>query len=380
MIKADIIHIAGFDTYNDTHESGNYILFDFMRKLKYDSKMILCLEKLKNDPDTYFVPKEFLFEVIESCKVLIIHDQLLNASEIREIHKKTNCKILKITQTHYHLMTENTTGHDCHPELNDVATKIYNSKFLKEKKAICDELPITIVYGSSYTGRITEEYEMYNNLIQLPLPLEVPYNPMSKLELKKIMFNDSTEDVNKKFIFWGSSHPHTERKGKILFDKVLDLLWDKLNIEEQKQIGILNVGPSAGRFGKSSKFDIYRTGYLHTRQKMASAYKLCDVAVNTTIADAGPMMISEAMCNETPVIAFDRSIACDLCIDGETGYLIKNLNLQSMCDAIYDILFVDDIEKMSIQAREKYLEFHNSEILLDKWDTLIKKLIEDETQ
>ena len=51
-----------------------------------------------------------------------------------------------------------------------------------------------------------------------------------------------------------------------------------------------------------------------------------------------------------------------------------------MCDAIYDILFVDDIEKMSIQAREKYLEFHNSEILLDKWDTLIKKLIEDETQ
>ena len=83
-----------------------------------------------------------------------------------------------------------------------------------------------------------------------------------------------------------------------------------------------------------------------------------DVAVNTTIADAGPMMISEAMCNETPVIAFDRSIACDLCVDGETGYLIKNLNLQSMCDAIYDILFVDDIEKMSIQAREKYLEFH----------------------
>ena len=372
-MKADIIHISGFDSYN-THDSGNYIVFNFLRGLEYDSKMILALGKTKNDSDTFLIRKGDIINKIEEAKVIVLHDSLLSYREIEALHKKLNCQIIIITMTHFHLTTSETVGCPSYPELNCEKDKEYNVGLLKEKQNILSNVPITLVYGSTYTGNITEQFKMYEQKFFIPLPAEIPYCKNSTKDVRKYLNLNNT----KKYIFWGTTQPRTERKGKNLFDKVLDILWNKITKEQIEQVVILNAGPNAGKFGINSSFSTMSFGYQKTRKDMSVLYKASDVSVCTTIADAGPMMQSESMCNETPVIAFDRSIACDLCVNGETGYLIENLDLQKMAESIEKILFEDDLKEMSEKSRKKYLTFQNSSDIMEKWNSLFINLMEKE--
>jgi glycosyltransferase involved in cell wall biosynthesis len=374
-MKADIIHISGFDTYN-THDSGNYIVFNFLRQLKeYDSKMILCMNKQKtHDKDTFYIPKNKVYESIKECKILIIHDELFSIKEIEKFYKKLNCNIVMITQTHYHLITSECIGNNAHPELNDKEANDHNDFFISQKRKIIKNLPISLVHGSSYTGRITKKYNMFDNMTLIPLPDDVPFCKSSKEKTRKFL----RLPLDKKIIFWGTSHPKTKRKGKFLFDQCLDFLWDSLDNKQREDIIILNVGPPAGKFGINSAFSVLPTGYIKTRKEMSVYYRASDISVCTTIADAGPMMISESMCNETPVIAFDRSISCDLCDDGKTGYLVKDLNTENMAKSIYNSLYVDDLTEMSKKSREKYLTFHDKGVILSRWNNLFSELMEKE--
>tara|TARA_B100001093_G_scaffold340006_2_gene324783 strand:- start:4500 stop:5333 length:834 start_codon:yes stop_codon:yes gene_type:complete len=276
--------------------------------------------------------------------------------------------------THFHLTTSQTVGCPSYPELNCENDRKHNIHLLQQKQDTFCHIPITLVYGSTYTGTITEQFNMYEQKCFIPLPAEIPYCKSSIEDTRKYLNLDNA----KKYIFWGTTQPRTERKGKSLFDKVLDILWDNLTEEQRKKVAILNAGPNAGKFGINSNFSAVPFGYQKTRKDMSVLYKASDISVCTTTADAGPMMISESMCNETPVIAFDRSIACDLCIDGETGYLIRNLDLKDMAESIKKILFEDDLKEMSEKSRKKYLTFQSSSDIMEKWNNLFINLMEKE--
>jgi len=372
-MKADIIHISGFDSYN-THDSGNYIVFNFLRDLKYDSKMILALGKTKQDSDTFLIRKHDIINRIEEAKVVVLHDSLLSYKEIKALYEKLKCQIVIITMTHFHLTTPQTVGCLSYPETNTPEELQRNKAFLQTKKETLSDVPITLVYGSTYSGTITKQFGMYEQTRFIPLPAEIPYCKTSVELVRKHLKLDN----EKKYIFWGTTQPKTHRKGKHLFDQVLDLLWTDLTEQQRQKINILNAGPNPGIFGTESNFSTIYYGYQRTRKDMSVLYKASDVSVCTTIADAGPMMISESMCNETPVIAFDRSIACDLCIDEETGYLVSDLSVKKMAQNIKKILFEDDIEKISKKSRNKYLTFQNKHVILSKWNNLFTKLMEKE--
>jgi glycosyltransferase involved in cell wall biosynthesis len=370
-MKADIIHISGFDTYN-THDSGNYIVFNALRELDYDSKMILALGKNKPDKDTFLIPKHKIIDSIEEAKVIVLHDSLLSSQEIKRMYEKLGCQIIIITMTHFHLTTENSQGCPSYPELNSDSENVANQKLLTNKKDVIKSLPITLVYGSTYTGNITEKFDIYNKKVLIPLPADVPYCKSSKDQVRRHL----GLDIDKKYVFWGTTQPQTHRKGKKLFDECLDHLWNNLEEKQRDKVVILNVGPNPGVFGKSSDFKTLYCGYQKTRKDMSVRYRAADVSVCTTTADAGPMMISESLCNETPVIAFDRSIAIDLCKNGETGYLIPNLNTEDMSNSIKKILFEDDILEMSEKSRKKYLTFHEKDVIIHTWNKLFKSLME----
>ena len=217
---------------------------------------------------------------------------------------------------------------------------------------------------------------MYDSMTLIPLPDDVTFCEIDKKEIREFF----KLPLDKKIIFWGTTQPESMRKGKLLFDECLDILWNKLDVEQRDSVIILNVGPSAGKFGIDSSFNTLYTGYIHTRAEMSLLYKLSDISVCTTIADAGPMMISESMCNETPVVAFDRSISCDLCVDGETGYLVKDLDIQRMSDSIEKLLFSSDLEMISQKSRQKYLSFHGRDKVLQKWKNLFDSILKDKNE
>jgi glycosyltransferase involved in cell wall biosynthesis len=370
---ADIIHISGFDSYN-THDSGNYIVFDFLRSLKYDSKMILALGKTKQDKDTFLIRKEKILDSIKEAKIVILHDSLFTHEEIKQLHNKLDCQIIMITQDHSLIATHDCKGNLSYPELNDKETQRYNNPLILERKRIFKNLPITIVHGSTHSKRIFEQSPIYSDkeFSFIPLPADVPFCSSPKQKAREYL--GLKKDF--KYILWGTTQPKTERKGKKIFDDCLDILWDNLKEAERKKIIIINVGPNAGKFGNTSSFTTIHFGYQRTRKDMSVFYRASTISVCTTTSDAGPMMISESMCNETPVVAFDRSISCDLCVDNQTGYLIKDLNKEQMANRIHKILFFDDLQIISEKSRKKYLSFHDKDVILNKWNNLFVKLLE----
>lgn len=372
-MKAEIVHVSGFDSY-DTHDSGNYIVFNFLRNANFDSKMALVLKKTKNDKDTYFIKKHDFIEAFEEIKILVLHDETFNFNEIKKIHDKFKCQIILYTQTHCINRTNFCIGEISYPELNDEKTKKHNEPHLIEKKNVFKGLPITVVCASSYTFNQVKENIVYEDkkVFLFPLPGDVPYckTPKEKVRNYLGLKND------KKYILWGTTNPKSFRKGKHLFDESLDYFWNILSDDEREEITILNVGPHAGKFGKNSNFNTVYCGYQTTRKDMSVYYRASNISVCTTIADGGPMMISESMCNETPVIAFDRSISCDLCEDGKTGYLVTDLNTENMAKSIYNSLYVDDLAEMSKKSRKKYLTFHDKDVILSKWNNLFTQLME----
>lgn len=372
-MKADIIHISGFDTYN-SHDSGNYIVFNFLRQLKYDSKMILALQKSKPDLDTFHVQKNNIINTIEECKILFLHDELLSMEEIEQIYKKTKCKIIFYTQTHYHISDTGVSGDFSYPDLNSDEVNQKNYDILSKKKSFIQRLPISVVVGSSHSKNITEK--SYLNLYEdkqvylIPLPNDVPYCEIDKSLLRS---KHNLSEKNK-YVFWGTTQPQTFRKGKAYFDDAMKQLFDLLTPEQRTNIKIINAGPTPSTEFAGGKYEVICCGYIPSREIMSNLYKLSDISVCTTISDAGPMMISESMCNETPVIAFDRSIAIDLIEDQKTGFLIKDLSTKNMAESIKKCLFESDIDVISKNARQKFLEFHDREKILNKWNNLFSNL------
>ena len=53
--EIDVLHVAGFDAYDNTHESGNYIVFNALRNLEHSSRMVIHQQKSFTDDMTFLL-------------------------------------------------------------------------------------------------------------------------------------------------------------------------------------------------------------------------------------------------------------------------------------------------------------------------------------
>lgn len=79
-------------------------------------------------------------------------------------------------------------------------------------------------------------------------------------------------------------------------------------------------------------------GPLSDPAAMALCYRAADAYLCPTIADAGPLMIPEALMCGTPVVAFDVGYAVDLVHDGETGYVVRSREPGDLASALAELL------------------------------------------
>ena len=149
--------------------------------------------------------------------------------------------------------------------------------------------------------------------------------------------------------------------------------------KEQKETILFCVGPIPKRaLHKTQKFPVLYSGYLKSRAQMALAYKCSDVSLCTTVSDAGPMMITESLTNECPVVGFDRSVICDLVEDGVNGYIVKDLNTEEMAKKLLEVLRSSKLEDMRKMSRESALKYHDLASNKKKWENLISEVLENE--
>ena len=86
--------------------------------------------------------------------------------------------------------------------------------------------------------------------------------------------------------------------------------------------------------------------------EMALGYQAADAYLCPTIADAGPLMIPEALMCGTPVVAFDVGNAVDLIRDGETGYLVRSREPDDLAAGLAGLLGHPEPERLRAACRD----------------------------
>ena len=110
-------------------------------------------------------------------------------------------------------------------------------------------------------------------------------------------------------------------------------------------------------------------------EELSFAYNLCDIFINTSVEDAGPMMINQSLMSGTPVISFKIGVANDLVIDNYSGFLATAINAVELAKAIINAyeLRNNELKIMGNNAREISLKYFGHEISTKKFQSILNK-------
>jgi hypothetical protein len=408
----DVLHATGYDVYalnaTSAHPSGGYIVYNALKKSKFSSLMAVTIERRVNDDSTFLYPygqhhpqeiktPEEVAKGLPPHKVLVVYGEEFSPEQLKAIHLEHGCTIVMVMMTHDILTggcayprTPNykegdirklsCDGHkkscgSC-PELAlpEPNPKDKTFKLFQRKKENLKDLPIILAGVSSYSLSVAKENSIFKDMRKELLPIlhDVPYASDTRSNVRKQI----QLPADKQIILWGTTQPENLRKGRALADEVFNYLWEMMSNEERQNTEILCAGPlPEPGFHETQKFHVNYSGYLPSREHMALMYKAANVSLCTTVSDAGPMMVTESLTNECPVVGFDRSVILDLVTNGKNGHIVENLDTRIMAEKTLEILRSPDREKMSQSSREAALIYHDPKIIIDKWDSIFEEAI-----
>jgi hypothetical protein len=206
-----------------------------------------------------------------------------------------------------------------YPELeND-----YEGPFADNRLNLYNSIDAHIIPGSTHSLEVMKASK-FKDLSYTFIPL-----PFEEIEVYDGHVDKRTD---KKTILWGTQQPENPRKGKIYFENILEWLYKM--VDNPSDILIRYIGPT---IPLNTKFEVEYLGHIPNRIELSKIYKSSDVFALTSLADAGPMMATECLKNETPLVSFNTNISMDLVKEGKNGYVVDGT--EEFAKKLHDILY-----------------------------------------
>jgi glycosyltransferase involved in cell wall biosynthesis len=375
-----IIHIGGLDTYDQTHESGNTILFDIIKKLPFNSTHVLGLQRLKNDPQSVFIPLGGGQKGLEnyiSPDAVILYDSLLKPQTVLDIYEKHKCPIIWSAMGHDFLTGgcayPNQHGLSCEKfktDCSECPQRVNNSPETLKDKIRLNEIELYGVAASTYSLSLMNSSPIFKDkkCVLIPFPYdEIPVSDLSKEEAREMFSIPQDKFV----IFWGTCHPDTPRKGKVYAEEALNNLYKKVSNPEDFVLVTAGLEPTVS-FKNTQPFELIHAGYMDTREKLSHLYKAADVGLQSTVEDAGPMMVTECLMNNTRVVSFDNCVSPDVIEEGKTGFVVPTFDTEALGEALLKAYATKDLV---IDCTKKCLEFNSKESFKKKWFDFLSEVM-----
>lgn len=244
--------------------------------------------------------------------------------------------------------------------------------------------------GSSYSLNQAAESYLYRNVKKELIPLKtvnkysenLGYLLAKKKMIKQKILNNTLSKAfsekefsqNTNICLWSAFDPLSPRKGMKYF---IDSLWI---LSEDEEFDVSNtvfvIAGVADKMKKVAqllpeKVKVVCVGLLD-RETLTNVILGSDLYCSTTIEDAGPRTIGEAVACGTPVVSFDRCIATDLVSD-KNGKIVKTYDTMAYAHAIKDLLSMDQKQrdKMSEECLESFDCFYDDEKIVKKWKEVL---------
>lgn len=191
------------------------------------------------------------------------------------------------------------------------------------------------------------------NIFLMPNPVDVQLYE-SKLQEKGKILTDLQLKYNfgdKKILFVGRL---VDRKGLNHLLEAYSVIFSR-----HKDVSLIILGDGDKRkvyekFCRENRLSkVFFMGFLQ-QEEIAKFFAISDVFVLPTIYDYAPLVVSEAIASEIPIVCSDKAgSACDLIESGRNGYIINPYDHKRMAELIEKILFDQKLNiKMSAYNRK----------------------------
>lgn len=100
---------------------------------------------------------------------------------------------------------------------------------------------------------------------------------------------------------------------------------------------IIVVGCSNEQMKPNEDDKVIKIGYVSGRSELADLYRSANVFLNLTFIDTLPTVNMESICCGTPVITYNSGGSPELVVEGKTGYVVNQLDLESIISSILSV-------------------------------------------
>tara|TARA_Y100000389_G_C17452394_1_gene515747 strand:- start:405 stop:1649 length:1245 start_codon:yes stop_codon:yes gene_type:complete len=205
-----------------------------------------------------------------------------------------------------------------------------------EKKRIFEKYKPKIFTQNNYVQKIFKQSTIFKNANLKPIFLGTSKD-RNKFYSKAYARKKLKINTKEKIILFGAFDLNSKIKGADLLIKSLKIL-DKKISDKSLNIRIVTIGNKNNFSLNLSKIKWTHLGLISSDKKLNLIYRSSDVLVCPSLSCFGPHIVSEALTNDLPVVAFDSGVAKDTIIQGKNGFLVKSFDLKQYANSIYKIL------------------------------------------
>lgn len=241
-------------------------------------------------------------------------------------------------------------GCGCCPAYNSTDSHDFTWHNVQYRKKVYEEVK-PVVTGNSYMFRFYDESVLLKNSQRIKGAPVIDTNVFKPID-KSVLYDRFGVSADKTFkILFGCQRISDERKGIKYLIQAINHFIAELTPEEKAKVLVMSIGQDFGAVrNQLNGVDAHDFGFV-SKEELPSVYAFADVFLCSSVNDAGPMMVNQALCCGTPVVGFEMGTCLDAVKDQGTGYCAKLKDSEDFANGILSIFRLTDEEKQSMSDR-----------------------------
>jgi glycosyltransferase involved in cell wall biosynthesis len=204
----------------------------------------------------------------------------------------------------------------------------------------------------------------------IPNPIDTSlYSPQDKA-IARIKWNISPDS---KVILFGAANIGDRRKGISYLVEALNYL--KEHYPQPVPVEVLIFGKNKHFDTSQLPFTVQELNTISSQKDLSEIYSLADVFVMPSIEDNLPNTVMESMACGTPVVAFNTGGLPEMIDHQQNGYLAEFKSARDLANGIHQMLFTDQSDQVSAQARNKVLQSFNNQNIARQYIKVYQSLL-----
>lgn len=307
--------------------------------------------------------------------LVLFTSEMISANIIEKVANKYSCPIILTTIDMYWITGGCYFFGDCYGYLKSCKNcpacafwekDIPYHNYMKKKELF--QRPNIFLYTNTYVKNIINENNFISNekLITSSFILdENEFKPLDRNDCKRKL----GVKPNQRFIML-ARYSDQPRKGFKYILKSINNIFGNKNCSE---VSLYLIGDDAANIVDDLSVNVINKCRVDV-ETLIDLYNIADVFLSASIDDAGPSMVNQAMACGTPVVSFNIGTALDVLVDGESGFVAKDISVSAYTKALHTLYLLNDDErnKLRMSTREIALKYNSLNVFSKKVESVIK--------